>query len=242
MNFLKSQVAALVMLTFIAAFLISCSDGGSNNATETTKSESVSANSTSCVEAYAKKPCELLTEQLVRANLTEVPTEIKSHETKSGFYSCSYSWPSTRVRKMKVMGREMDITVDNQVSLSWIRTRDSEIAKNRFRRAYLPTEEEQKRARLMIEKKFAEKSNELGLDKNSAAIAKGLTKSVTKPSKYEAVDGLATMASWNAGNDPRLYVLDGNTEFQIGANVSGKDSENLETATAFAKVIMESCR
>ena len=242
------SLTGLVSIFFLAvSALVGCGgDSPSKASSKTRVSKAESANSettkgASCVAKYADSPCEIFTDKLIRTTLSDVPQNAEKDEYSGAFHSCSYKWPSDRTSTMKLMGQTVDVEEDNQVSLSWIETYKKN-PQQMFRRAYLPTEQEQQRAKMMFNKQLEKKSAELGLDKSSKKIAKSMGNSLVNSTKFSPVEGIGTMASWESAAEGQLHVLDGDTKFKISTNLSKDTSEDRKFAVELAKAVMAACK
>lgn len=222
---------------------------GCNGGTPTSKKNSPSSQdreaavaSTSCLSDYAERPCEILTEELLREAMPSTPATIEKQETKRGVFSCSYSWPSERKSQMTMMGRTIEIPENNQLSLSMVKDYEKD-AQKMFRRAYLPTKEEQERAQKMFDKQLNKKIAEGKLDKKTSSIARGMLNSTGGlETRNEKVEDVATMASWSPAKQGVLYVLDGRTKFQVVSDISADSNENKQVAVVLAKKLLNACQ
>lgn len=242
------RASSLVAISFLTALtLIGCGgDSSSRVASKDVAAKSEAADvdkssAASCIAKYAKSPCEIFSDKLIRTTLSDVPENAEKDEYSGAFHSCAYKWPSDRTSTMTVMGRKVDIKEDNQISLSWIKTYKKN-SQQRFRRAYLPTEDEQKRAKMMFDKQLEKKSAELGLDNSSKKMAKSLGNNFVNSAKFSAVEGVGTMASWASGTEGQLHVLDGDTQFKISTNLSEDSTQDRELAVKLAKAVMAACK
>ncbi|MDX1624105.1 MAG: hypothetical protein R3199_08990 [Gemmatimonadota bacterium] len=237
----RSAIAAALTI----ALIVGCGEGaqeetGEGGAATEEVATGEGATGSSCVAEYAETPCDLLTADLVQQHLPDAPAELEQNSySGSSFSSCSYSWPSDRMATQTVMDRTIEYEESNQVSLAWIETYE-ENAADRFRRAYLPTEEELQRGAEMMEERFERRAEEEGLGETEKEVGKGLAESVMSGMSFERVDGVGDNASWNGGHD-NLNVLHGDTRFEITATVSGDDAENRRAAVEVAKALMAAC-
>lgn len=194
----------------------------------------------SCVADYAERPCDLLTEDLVRARFPDAPAEIEQDSHSGSMYSsCSYSWPSDRMATQEVAGRTMEYPESNTVGLSWIETYESDDPRAQFRREYLPTGEEMQRGREQMERELDERTAEGEMTEEQRDVAGEVAESVGGDLSFEPVDEAGDMASWSGTT---LYVLDGATNFQVEANVSAESSVDREAAVAVANELMAACQ
>lgn len=194
----------------------------------------------SCVADYEESPCDLLTEEIVRSEVPNVPPEIEKTDSPGGFSMCSYSWPSDRKETRELMDRTFEVEVDNRVDLSSIETYEKN-AVDRFRRAYLPTAEELQRGREIMQEEFEKRAEEEGLSETEKEIGEGLADvAMEKTASSRKVDGVGSNASWSGGISS-LHVLHGDTKFEIRAEVSADDATNRETAAAVARAVIAAC-
>ena len=93
-----------------------------------------------------------------------------------------------------------------------------------------------------MQKAFNERSD--GLTKDQKEMAAGMSKGFLNNMKYEAVEGVGTAAAWGGvgAGGSSLKVLDGDTEFEIRANISEVEADNKKLAAALARSLIASCQ
>lgn len=190
-----------------------------------------------CVADYAESPCALLTAEFARQEFPGVPAGLEPEVMGS---VCELTWESDRVREMKIGKGTMEVPVDNQLSLGWIDTYQERPAEQ-FRRAYLPTREEVERGAEIMQEEYEEEAEKQGLSDSQEEMGQEVGESVASASRFEAVNTVGDQASWSA-NFNTLYVLQGNTNFQVSAKISGSEEENRGAAIRLAEAVMEDCR
>lgn len=219
---------------------VGCGGGGEGGASEEESARDAETAEASCVADYAESPCDLLTEEIVRREVGDVPAEIEVNDMPGGFPLCGYSWPSERTETREFAGRTMEFSVANDVRLSSIETYEDD-AGERFRRSYLPTAEERERAREMMRESFERRAEEEGLGETEREIGEGIADVAEEATaSSRRVEEVGSNASWSGGIST-LHVLDGSTKFEITADVSADDAANRETAAALARAVMAAC-
>lgn len=233
----KGVVAAIALAAWAG-----CGGGAGEAGSEAEVADGETARGTersgaSCVADYQESSCELLTRELVRGELPDAPAEMEQ-ERRGG--SCSYSWPSDRTATREIGQGTIEYNENDRIGLSWIETYEEDAA-DQFRRSYLPTDEEMQRGREIMQEEYEERAQEEGLTEEQQEMGESVAEGAGRNMSFEKVDGVASNASWNAG-DATLYVLDGSTTFQIEAVVSADDAANREAAVGIAEAVMEACR
>lgn len=234
-NLLAHALAAASLL------LSGCADdgasaGGAPAAADTGAAEASAA--PSCIAEFAEDPCQLLTEAVLRQALPQAPQDIEQASRTGRVASCAYTWPSERTRTMKIGPNSVEIPLDNTVSLGWIEAY-RQMPQEQFRRAYLPTEEEQARAREMLAREFEKKAKEKGLSEDQQRVGESLMEvGMAGQAQPRPLDGLGSMAVVS-GND--LHVLHGNTKFDLRVDVSASAADNEAAAVALARLLLETC-
>ncbi len=240
-----APVGLLILATVLA--LGACGDGGGEAAAGEVEREAASGAvvgaggaAASCVADYASNPCDLLTGELVRGEIAGAPPDTEQDSySGSSFSSCSYSWPSDRMASREVAGRSIEYPESNSIRLAWIETYETDDPRARFRREYLPTEEEVQRGREMMAERLDEQVQEGELSESQRELAGDMADAVPGGLSFQAVDDVGDMASWS-GNT--LYVLDGATSFQVEADVSTESREDRDAAVRIATALMTACR
>ena len=241
----RTRLGNVAAVGLAVALLVGCGgpaedDGAAEEGETEEMAEAGGDAEASCVADYADTPCDLLTAELVRAELPEAPADLEQDSySGSSFSSCSYAWPSDRMASQEVAGRTIEYEVDNTIMLSWIDTYETDDPRASFRRSYLPTEEEVERGREMMQEQLDEAVEEGELTEEQRDVAGDLEESVAGGMRFEPVEGAGDMASWSGST---LYVLDGATHFQIEADVSDEATEDREAAIAVANALIAACQ
>jgi len=239
---MKNRLLLLSLSLSLSAILVGCSDNDNSNSSKA-NAESKQAQKNSCISSYIKKPCALLTTEIVKKEFPQFPTDAEKNEIIQ-LQNCSYGWPSnSRTKTMKIAGREMTIPVSSEISILWIKKKKIETALQGFKRSYRTLSEEEKvQAAAAMQKALNERSD--GLTEDQKSMAAGMSKGFLKNMKYEAVEGIGTAAAWGGvgAGGSSLKVLDGDTEFEISVNISDVESDNKKLATALAKSLIASCK
>ncbi|WP_338876842.1 hypothetical protein WBJ53_14410 [Spirosoma sp. SC4-14] len=166
--------------------------------------------------------------------------EARSHDTDT----YEYVWPSDRMQKINLMGREMDIHVSNRIGLSWLGNdmfmmakKGSPVENFRFFYRNMTTSEKEeafKKAGEMLEKK--------GYDQTKTQSAVGLGKELSSEAiMFRPVEGVGDAATWRI-KEKHLIVLAGKTTFQVITDVSANEDENIALAKKLAAEVLSKCR
>jgi len=224
-----------LLLIVLSAALVACSDTDTSGSKQTLKK--------SCISSYIEKPCALLTTEIVKKVFPQFPDSAEKKEIIK-LQICSYDWPSKgRTRSMTIGGRSMDIPVANEIGISWIKKKDIKTALQSFKNTYRTLSEEEKaQASAAMQKALNERSD--GLTKDQKEMAAGMSKGFLNNMKYEAVEGVGTAAAWGGvgAGGSSLKVLEGDTEFEIRANISEVEADNKKLAAALASSLIASCQ
>lgn len=233
------MTSRLLLLSATVA-LVACSESDPSQAgNNTTESSSPAA---SCVADFVRSPCDLLTAERVRSIYPELPADVQQQDVPQ-ITSCSYIWPSDgRTMDMTIGGNVTKIPLDNEIGIRWIKVKTGDQILATFNRAYRTlTEEEKERAAASMKASLDRQLSDKGEAVKEAAS--GLTGRVISSIQFESIDGVGTAAAW--GGTPKslsLKVLDGNTEFEIVANVSDVEAENRALAEQVARSVLDHCR
>ena len=220
----------------LAALIGACGDSGSS-----ASQSSAARGASSCIADYAQRACELFTTDLVAGVYADLPDDVKTEET-AATRSCQHSWPGDRTQVIKAGNMEMELPLHNRVGISWIeKKKDIDGAEAWFRHVYRTLSEEEKAATIAALDKELEKQA-AGLSDDQKALAGSFGRGMINASRYEIVEGVGTVAAWDAG--PRGYtlkVLDGDTEFGIEADISEDGSVDRDLASALARAVIAAC-
>lgn len=231
-----------LLLLALPVMLAACSDSDtSSSSNESTASKN--SQKKSCISSYIEKPCTLLTTAMVKNAYPLLPDNAEQQETKQ-LQACSYDWPSNgRIRTMNVAGRTMEIPVSDEIGISWIKKKKMDTALASFRSSYRTLSEEEKARAAAAMQKALDKRSE-GLTESQKKMAAGMSKGFLSNMKYEAVDGVGSAAAWGGvgAGGSSLKVLDGDTEFEIKANISDVEADNKKLAAELAKSLIASCQ
>lgn len=233
----------ILLLISLSVVLAACSDTETSNNPSGESAGTKQTTEESCVSSFIDKPCSLLTTDLLVKEFPDFPDNVKNEEAIQ-IQSCSYSWPSEgRTRVLDLAGRKMEIPVNNEIGIKWIRKKKLETALQSFKKSYrtLSEKEKIKASEAMDD---ALKRNSGDLNKNQKEVASGISKGFLKNIKYEPVSGLGTAATWGGvgPGDASLKVLDGDTEFEITVNISDIEADNRGLAVSVARSVMVSCQ
>jgi hypothetical protein len=195
----------------------------------------------SCIATFAERPCDLLTESLVRkhvpvtaaieqvdvgARLARPGSKPRTSRT-TAFNGCTYRWDSGRSVEVRSI-----LVLQDKDPLARFTSKWRE-----------PTPEE----RAHLERQMTEameKARQDGKVSNAGAGAgRQLSRSVAQaPVSFDPVDGVGTAARWGGvGADRSLKVLHTDTEFAVVVSVSGDESVNRTAAIAIAGDLLARC-
>lgn len=229
-----------ILITLIVTSLLSC--GKSNgNSTENDNTETIStavADVSACLLSYQTKMDQLLPLEVIKKHYTgdmskakkkyNFRPEAKKHDKDT----YEYSWESGRSRKMKMMGQEMDVPMPNRIGLQWLgsdlfmitgKATPLESFKAFYRNASAAEKE-------VAFKKAGETLKEKGYDAKTTETATNMAKELSADDIiFKDISGIGEAASWRI-KDKYLTVLVGKITFQIVADVSSNDEENIALA------------
>lgn len=226
----------VVPIALATSLAVGCGQGDESSSDEGVEEGALQAGENggeSCVADYADAPCELLTPDLVRAQFPDAPPDVEGRSLMPDM--CNYRWPSDRVSQRTFQGQTIESEETNDVGLNHIDTYKYD-PPERFRTAYL--RENRGRDQAMLE----EHAEQEGLDEAERETAEDIVESAAGSMRFEPIDGIGDMASWGGpGGGGTLYVLDGDTKFEIASSVSADESENREAAIRLARAVMAAC-
>lgn len=195
----------------------------------------------SCIAAFAERPCELLTESLVRkhvpvtaaieqvdvgARLAKPGTKPRTSRT-TAFNGCTYRWDSGRSVEVRSI-----LVLQGKDPLARFTTKWRE-----------PTPEERAHLERQMTEAMEKARQDGKVSSADAGAGRQLSRSVAQaPVSFDPVDGVGTSARWGGvGADRSLKVLHTDTEFAVVVNVSGDESVNRTAAIAIARDLLARC-
>lgn len=210
-----------------------------------------------CLLESRNEPCVLLTEPLVRSALGKSATaqlESKSYSATpkpprkkpsrlppSNISSCTYSWPSSMKRSIKMPGNQtMEVPRDAELSLTGIVEYPKEPQATFERTHRTPTAEELSMLNKRVEEGLAKAEAEGKVNSAGRNVGKGLAKQALTGITYTAVSGLGDAATWES-NSSQLSVLVGAVKFDVRAMVGEDAGENERIAKAIAAGLISEC-
>lgn len=229
-----------LLLLGAAVALVACSESDPSSAGNTAAESSSPA--ASCVADFVRSPCDLLTAERLRSIYPELPADVQQQDVPQ-ITSCSYIWPSDgRTMDMTIGGNVTKIPLDNEIGIRWIKQKTGNTITADFQRAYRTlSDEERARAAAMMNEGLEKRTGDLS--ETGRKVAADLGNSMISSITFDAVSGIGTAAAW--GGTPKslsLKVLDGDTEFEIVANVSNVEADNRALAEQVARSVLEHCR
>lgn len=197
----------------------------------------------SCVLSYADKPCKLLSFEFLSQNLDGFPETAEQSETSS-IQNCNYSWDSHgRFSTMTISGHEMQIPVQNQVAIQWIKKikSDNPVETFKFQHRNLSDEEKERLAQSM-KSALDKNAEEAHLSDHQKDLASSMGQSMLGGLHWQAIEGLASAAAWGGtGQSVSLKVLDHDTEFEVYVEISDIEATNRTVSIELAKQLIQSC-
>lgn len=240
------------LITLITVSLLSCSKS-SGNGNENDKNETITApvaDVSACILSYQSKIDQLLPLEIIQKHYSgdmskakkkyDFRPEAKKHDKDT----YEYSWESGRSRKMKMMGQEMDVPMPNRIGLQWVGSDLFMINKKAtplesFKAFYRNASAAEKEAAF---KKADETLKEKGYDEKTTKTATEMAKELsTDEIIFKDISGIGEAASWRI-KDKYLTVLVGKITFQIVADVSTNDEENIGLAKKMALEVLNKCK
>lgn len=241
-----------ILITLIATSLLSCGKS-SGNSNENDKNETIAApvaDISACILGYQSKMDQLLPLEVIQKHYTgdmskakkkyDFRPEAKKHDKDT----YEYSWESGRSRKMKMMGQEMDVPMPNRIGLQWVGSDLFMITRKAtplesFKAFYRNASVAEKEAAF---KKAGETLKEKGYDEKTTKTATEMAKELsTDEIIFKDISGIGEAASWRI-KDKYLTVLVGKITFQIVADVSTNDEENIALAKKLALEVLNKCK
>lgn len=156
--------------------------------------------------------------------------------------SCTYTWPSTMTRSIKLPGNKtMDVPRNAEVWLTGI-VEYPENPLATFERTHQnPTAEELAMLNDRVDKQLTKAQAEGKVNEAGRNLGKGLAKQATAGIQYSAVAGLGDAARWESKSS-QLSVLVGSVKFDVHAFVTEDAAKNEELAKAIAVSLLRKCK
>ncbi|MEI7583819.1 hypothetical protein [Runella sp.] len=246
-----------ILLPCIAAFAITaCNNTTANNAekstSETPKTEAVSTSGNAdCLKSHADKG---ILDQLLPLEVIKKHYDVPAQAKKDYSYSpeakkhdkdtYEYTWDSGRVRKIKMMGQEMEYPSPNRVGLRWVGSdlfmiTGKSTPLESFKAFYRNTTAAEKEAAF---KKAGEAMKEKGYDAKTTETATNMAKDLsTDQITFKEITGVGEAASWRI-KEKELTVLVGKVTFQVSVEISANDDENIALAKKLAAEVLAKCK
>jgi len=172
--------------------------------------------------------------------------EMKVTDTRS-MKGVSWSWPSDRQRIMEMMGTQIEIPVDNQLSLSHFRRLDNAEFGPKDGKTYVETnyrsisKEEMADIQSRMREQIQERVRRGEITEEQAKLAGGMSGDLMGQERIvETIDGIGDAARW-IEKDRTLAVGHRNVAFTIFADISADAGENRAAAIAVAQRLLKDC-
>lgn len=153
------------------------------------------------------------------------------------YHDVRYEWKSDRTRRVKMMGSDMEIPIQNSISLSWVKSTTLE----QFNRDYHnPTKEELANAKAAMNAKERELVQEGKATQEQMNSAGGMVDDLMEGYKVIDVPNLGEKAVWvqrNVENNLKVYYK--GIEFQLTVDLSNDESSNKAKAIELAKQVIK---
>ncbi|RAR50448.1 hypothetical protein [Flavobacterium lacus] len=237
----------VIVLVSIFLFAFSCEgDKKENNSSMETELSQVIEENVLIAEDFKGKLDELLTLEMAAETSGYPVSEAKKSpnseiEKKSNKISVSYFWDKTnRTQQIEMMGRKMDVPVNDEVTLSWVEN----ITLDGFKKKYHNlTEAEIEASNQGIDEKTAEMNADGKATQEQTDMAKSLAKNAMKNFSVEEVPNVGEYAVFVnqkfAGVPTReLKVFYKGLSFSLLINLSEDVSFNDKKAIALAQKII----
>jgi hypothetical protein len=241
-----------ILIPLITVSLLSCgkSSGNTNENDKNEANTSSIADASACILSYQSKMDQLLPLETIQKYYTgdmskakkkyDFRPEAKKHDKDT----YEYTWESGRSRKMKLMGQEMDVPMPNRIGLQWVGSDLFMINKKAtplesFKAFYRNASAAEKEAAF---NKAGETLKEKGYDEKTTKTATEMAKELSADEIiFKDISGVGEAASWRI-KDKYLTVLVGKITFQIVADVSTNDEENIALAKKLALEVLNKCK
>lgn len=232
---MKQVVFALTLLSFGTVFLHAQEAGGTSN-------------SKSCLAKYEDRVGDMLPESRLREVVDPGDNELKSEVNPKGMLkSARWSWPSGRVMTKKIGAMNLELPVDNQVSISDIRVLDNAKHGPKDGKTYVEfnyrsiSKEEMKKIQESMARGLQERVDKGEITAEQAKLAGGLGGGFMGEERIvETIEGIGDSCRW-VEKDKTLAVGHGNVFFALLVDVSEDSAVNREKAIALAKLILAEC-
>lgn len=156
----------------------------------------------------------------------------------------SYRWKSERKEKIKLLSREIEQNVSNEIGLTWVGNDlfmmpRKATPKENFVFFYRNVSEAEKNSNL---DKAATQIKQEGHGAKTTDEAVGIGKEMSTGNiDYKTVEGIGEAAVWNI-KEKSLIVLVGNVSFQVIAHISANQDENITLAKKLATEVINKCK
>ena len=237
------------ILSILSIFLLAFTcegDKKENNSSMEKELNQVIEENVKIAEDFKGKLDELLTLEMAAETSGYPASEAKKSpdseiEKKYNKISISYSWDKTnRTQQIEMMGRKMDVPVNDEVTLSWVENITLEGFKKKYHNL---TEAEIEASNQGIEEKTAEMNAEGRATTEQTDKAKSIAKNAMKNFSVEEVSNVGDYAVFVnqkfAGVPTReLKVFYKGLSFTLLVNLSNDSSFNDKKAIALAQKII----
>ncbi len=238
------RILVLVVMVALIGMTTACSGGTSSEpAISDTGGTEAGSGGSSCLGEYTDKICELLTEEMVRAQFPEMPEEFKTSTRTTGFNMCNYNWMGSRKGSREVGGMVIEYELKDVVSIQFLKVLKQEDPLAFFHNSYrtLTPEEKEKQAESFREQ-MDKQAKKAELSEEGQEMGEALGTGILNSQKYESVDGVGTAAAWGGmAGQKSLQVLHHDTKFELLVDVYEEEARNLEAAVALARKILAFC-
>ncbi len=241
---------ALFSLSLI--LLLAC--GSKNQATDGTTAvanaiTTEAPDASACLLSYQTKMDQLLPLEVIKKHYN-IPAQAKKSYSyrpeakKHDKDTYEYTWPSNRKTTMKLMGQTMEMDVSNRIGLKWLGSdlfmiTGKATPLESFKAFYRNASAAEKEAAF---KKAGEKMKEKGYDEKATQTATDMAKDLSADDIiFKDISGVGEAASWRI-KDKELTVLVGKITFQVVANVSANDEDNIVLAKKLALEVLNKCK
>lgn len=252
MKFTFNNLALGLLIFFYSCGNKAADSTAANSNPENTESETSKAETSSsaiCIYDYMDKYDQLLTLDDIKQHYDGDMSTAEFKYNKSEKASSQdtdkamYSWQSGRTRKMKIMGKDMEIADNNEIGLHWLGSdlfmiNGMPTPLECFKKFYRNVSKEEMDAAMAKAEQIMKERE--GVSAAEAKQASNLGKSLGEGQTFEDVNGIGEAASWKA-QDSELKVLVGDKTFGIIARVGADNEVNKNLAIALAKVVLGKC-
>lgn len=237
----------LVICTSLFLLAFTCEDDKKeNNSSMKSELNQVMEENVKLAEDFKGKLDELLTLEMAAETSGYPSSEAKKSpdseiEKKYNKISISYSWDKTnRTQQIEMMGRKMDVPVNDEVTLSWVENSTLDGFKKKYHNL---TEAEIEASNQGINEKTAEMNSEGKATQEQTDMAKSIAKNAMKNFSVEEVSNVGDYAVFVnqkfAGVPTReLKVFYKGLSFSLLVNLSEDASYNDKKAIALAQKII----